>query len=559
MSSSPAFSLSQQIASWRNGSAGFFKFVEDVQPHVRSHDGGFAPFVLDGWQKIELAKALDNPVVSIAIFCFPRRHGKTLLSALIIVWRFLTRQTENIAVVANSERQVVDTAFRTIREAFEHTPALKRLVDAGTIQVLQDRIELPSTGSIIQAFSSNPSALWGKKLTCAQLSELHAAPKGDEVFGALAGSLLDTAGSLLLIDSTVGPKSCKLFDLYQAATRAGDPDPSIAFSHIEYADIDTACAKAPAWLAPAKLRSLSRQMLPHEFALYHLNRWQDAASTLFPKSILDPCIHEYPLDVTALANGAGSVVGCGLDRAFGGSKHGDRTVTACIAKVVLDDDEHLFVLDADAVFLGRLSAIKSRLSGYHKEHRMSRATLESYGSQDVADWSGTQSFAAGVEVVHPSRRSKYAAFMGLYQAAAEQRLHIHPKFKALIEELSVFEVISDGKATDGEAAVPKFTHPRGAHDDYVHAIAWASHSLRTVTLNPYEIEGIHCNGRGPDVPMCVLNGGGSLPFCGQACRSMKEAGRLYQAYLARRPLQPVPIEAFIANKLKNVGTHSVPR
>lgn len=399
------------------GSAGFFKFVEDVQPHVRSHLGGFAPYTIGTKERSELARALDGSDISVAVWCWPRRHGKTLASAMVIVWRFLTRPTENIAVVANSEKQVVDTAFRTIREAFEHTPALKRLVDAGTITVLNDRIELPSTGSVIQAFSSNPAALWGKKLTCAQISELHAAARGDEVFGALAGSLLDTAGSLLLIDSTVGPKSSKLFDLYQAAIRADDPDASIVFSHIEYADIDEACAKAPEWLSPAKLRSLSRQMLPHEFGLYHLNRWSDAASTLFPKGILDPCIHPYPLDLAALANNAGFVVGSGLDRAFGGSKHGDRTVTACVAKVVVDDDEHLYVLDAEAVLLGRLSAIKSRLSRYHGDYRMSRAALESYGSQDAADWASTQPFAAGVEVVHPSRRSQYPAFMNFKRTA----------------------------------------------------------------------------------------------------------------------------------------------
>ena len=86
-----------------------------------------------------------------------------------------------------------------------------------------------------------------------------------------------------------------------------------------------------------------------------------------------------------------------------------------------------------------------------------------------------------------------------------------------------------------------------------HALAWAAYSLRSITLNPYEIEGIHCNGRGADVEMCALNGGGHLPFCGQACRSMKEAGRLYGAYLARKPLTPVGFEAFIANKLKKAG------
>jgi hypothetical protein len=81
--------------------------------------------------------------------------------------------------------------------------------------------------------------------------------------------------------------------------------------------------------------------------------------------------------------------------------------------------------------------------------------------------------------------------------------------------------------------VPKFQHPRGAHDDYVHALAWAAYSLRSITLNPYEIEGIHCDGRGADVHLCVLNGGSHLPLCGKSCRSMREATRLHGAYLDR--------------------------
>jgi hypothetical protein len=478
---------------------------------------------------------------------------------MIIVWRFLTRQTEQVAVVANSERQVVDTAFRSIREAFEQTPFLKRLVTAGTINVLGDRVEFPSAGSTIQAFSANPAALWGKKLSCAQVSELHAAPKGDEVFTALAGSLLDTAGSLMLIDSTVSPKSNKLYELYQAANHPTDPDRSIAFSHIEYANLDDACRHAPPWISEAKLRSLARQMLPGEFALYHLNKWTDAASTLFPADVLAACTHEYPLDLKALTNGAAFIVGAGLDRAFGGSKHGDRTVTACVLKVVLDDEEHIFVIDADSVFLGRLGGIKSRLESYHRGFSMSRATLESYGAQDVADWAATQPFSSGVEVVHPNRKVKYQAMMGLYQAAAEQRLHIHPAFADLLAELAVFEVHADGRATDGEASVPKFTHPRGAHDDYVHALAWAVHSLRHVTLNPYELEGIHCHGRGADVAHCVLNGGAHVPLCARECRSMREASKLFEAYRQRKTVQPDGFETFVLTKLKNVGSHTIPR
>lgn len=140
-------------------------------------------------------------------------------------------------------------------------------------------------------------------------------------------------------------------------------------------------------------------MIPQTFALLHLNRWGDATGTLFPADMLAACIEEYPLDVTALAAGSAFIVGSGLDRAFGGSKHGDRTVTACVVKIVLEDEEHLFVLDADSVFLGRLGGIKSRFESYYRQHSMSRATLESYAAQDVADHCATQPYGAGVEVV----------------------------------------------------------------------------------------------------------------------------------------------------------------
>jgi len=560
---SPATSkptLAASIASWRDGSEGFFRFLADVQPRVPSGTGGFVPFDPGPRERAEIAKALDGDGVSVGIFCWPRRHGKTLTSAMILVWRCLTRPSENIAVVANSERQVVDTAFRTIKQAFEQTPLLKKLVAAGTVKVGADRIELPSTGSVIQAFSSNPSALWGKKLSAAQISEIHSAKDGgDGVFEALAGSLLDTAGSLLLIDSTVAPKSSKLWELYRAATHETDPDASIAFSHIQYADLEDACANGPAWIAPAKLRSLARQMFPTKFALLHLNRWGDAANLLFPAAVLDPCVVEYPIDLRALAAGSASIVGGGLDRAFGGTVKGDKTATACVAKIAVDDEEHIYVLDADSVPFSRMGGIKSRFDGYHSKFGMKRLVLESYGAQDVADWASTRPFSAGTEVIHPSRPAKYAAFLALYQAVAEGRLHISPKFKELIAELRAFEVHEDGKATSGATTVPKFSHPRGGHDDFVHALVWAVYSLRSVTLNPYEIAGVNCTGIGASIVHCALNGGDHVPPCADACRSMAEARHLHAAYLARSPLVPLDLAPFIASKLRNTGAHTLPR
>lgn len=544
------------VSKWQNGSDGFFSFLEDVKPVVRSSRGGFTPFFPASREKAEIARALDGDH-STVVFSWPRRHGKTATSVMIILWRFLTRRTENVAIVANSEKQVVDTAFKMIRDAFEHTPFLKRLADAGTIEVGMDAIRFPATSSVIQAFSANPAALWGKKLTAAQISELHAA-KSDGVLEALTGSLIDTEGSMLLIDSTVGPMSSPLYALYQAHL-AGD-DPSLFFSHVQYADLDDACANSPPWIDPAKLRAASRRMLPQRFALFHFNRWGDASSLLIDSDTLARCTEaSYQPDPKVLAAGASYVVSGGLDRAFGGSRHGDSTVTTAVVMTTHDDEEHFYVLDSDVVLFSRLGGIKANFRRYHREWGMSRIGLETYGAQDVYDWAQAEPFADGTELVTPSRKVQYQAFTLLATAAAEGRLHIDPRFTRLIEELKTFEITDDGKETVGNEALPKFGHARGKHDDAVYSLAWAMFATREITLNPYEIAGVRCVDTSPTRHMCALNGGAMIPMCARSCRSMKHALSLFDRYRDRSPRNTLPVEAFIADKLKNVGSHTIAR
>jgi hypothetical protein len=554
-------SYSSLVASWRGGSTGFFKFLDDVKPVVRAAEGGFIPFAPGPRERLEITRALDEGDHSTVVFCWPRRHGKTVSSVMILLWRFVTRPTENIAVVANSQRQIVDTGFRTLTEALEHTPFLKRLVDGGTIIVGADSIRLPATASAIQAFSANPSALWGKKLTAAQISELHAAAT-DGVLDALRGSLIDSAGSLLLIDSTVGPLSSPLFGLYQAAQR-GD-DPALFFSHIQYDDLDHACRECPPWIDEARLRSLARTMIPRTFGAYHLNRWQDGASLLLSAETLERCIDgEYLANGAApelIAAGARFVVGAGLDRAYGGSSHGDATITTAVLKMVGDDDdEHYYVLASDAVPFSRLSGIKGNLTRYHRQLGMTRLGLESYGAQDVRDWSMGEPFADGTELIHPSRKTQFHAFTALHTIAAEGRLHIDPSMKRLVAELKTFEVVDDGREGVGNEALPKFGHARGCHDDAVYSLAWAVHSLRDVTLNPYELYGVACNGAPVVRPACALNGGSEVPLCASSCRSMGQARKMFGSYRERHPHSTLELAAFARQKVKNVGSHVFPR
>jgi hypothetical protein len=195
---------------------------------------------------------------------------------------------------------------------------------------------------------------------------------------------------------------------------------------------------------------------------------------------------------------------------------------------------------------------------------MSRVAVESYNSQDVFDWITQQPYGKDAELIHVTRQRKAAAFTSLWAAANEGRLHIHPSFAKLLDEMRTFECVFDGKRSNGSTATedmhPRFQHAAGAHDDFLHSLLWAFYSLRDQPLNQYELDGVNCHGTEPNVSLCVLNGGQLVPFaCADQCRSMYEARQLHAAYLSRNPVAPLPLDEFIVSRVKNVGCNTMPR
>lgn len=539
--------------TWQTkGSEGFFQWLDDVRPQVPSSKGGYETFVPGPREREEIRNALDGNYRTV-IFCWPRRHGKTLVSALIIVWRFLTRKTQNIGIVANSERQTTDTAFKTIAGILKQTPYTAKLVKSGAIKIQGDKVIYDGLHNVIQGFSSNPSALFGKKLSIAQCSELHAA-KNDEAYQALASCTIDTDDGLTLVDSTVGPKSSPLFALYNLHQAGGDP--SLYFSHIFYADVEHACLTAPPWIKPEAIRSRHAQMLPAEFGQQILNLWQSSTNALFPPEVLAKCRDEYRLDVDSIADGRAHVVGAGLDRAFGFSLHGDNTITSALLKVLIGEEEHFYLLASDNIRFSSAAGIKKAFKRYECDYGITRATLESYNSQDIGAWCSDQTFDS--ETVHATSERQANAFTSLYSAAAEGRLHIHPEFSDLYKELGDFEYTLTSGGNHGAGAA-KFGGAKGTKDDSVYSLAWAMYSLRDDLLNPYELAGIHCHGEGHIVPLCALNGGDFIPPCAESCRSMLAAHGLYKRYTERGQIDPDTFETFIHRKLVNTGAHTTPR
>lgn len=537
------------LAAWRQpGSKGFFAWLEDAKPQVPSSKGGFETYVPGPLERAELEKALDGDFRTV-VFSWPRRHGKTVAAALLIVWRFLTRRTQNIAMVANSEKQTTDTAFKLVRTILEATPYMAERVKEGAIKIAADKIEYPNLGNVIQGFPSNPAALFGKKLSIAQVSELHAATS-DAAYQALASATIDTDDGLVLVDSTVGSRSSPLYGLYSLHQKGADP--SLFYSHIAYADLEDACKRRPHWISEKGLRSRAAQMLPGEFAQQHLNKWGDGTSVLFTPAVIERCKQEdYPRDVASITAGAAHVVGGALDRAYAFSAHGDATVTTCVLKTVIGEDPHFYVLASDSILFSAAAGIKRAFTSYHRKHGLSRAAIESYNSQDIWAWCNDQQFNA--ELIQPTPERKSNAFTALHAAAAEGRLHIHPSFKALLSEMATLEYALEAGNR------PTFKAAGKHHDDHVYSLAWAVYALRDVELNPYELPGINCFGPAPAVPLCILNDGELVPPCASSCRSMLAARELYRGYLSRRPIAPNSFEEFVSGKVVNVGAHTLPR
>ena len=370
----------------------------------------------------------------------------------------------------------------------------------------------------------------------------------------MASATIDSDDGIVLVDSTVGSRNSPLFALYQVHER-GD-DPSLYYSHIQYRDIEDACTNAPRWIKPERLRSRAAQMLPAEFAQQHLNQWTAGTNALFPAEIIERCQERYTLDVPALTDGAAYSVGAGLDRAFGFSLHGDATVSTCVLKQLVGEDEHFYVLASDTVRFSSGRGIKANLTRYRRDHGMSRAAIESYNAQDISAWCADQDFDH--ELVSATAARQANAFTAFYNAASEGRLHIHPGFGDLVSEMATFEyrLEASGNST---GTIPKFEAAKGCHDDHVYSLAWAIFALRDIELNPYEVDGVHCEAIGPAVPLCILNGGELTPPCADTCRSFNAVSNLYLRYRERAGIAPLNFPDFHAMKLVNTGSHTVRR
>ncbi|WP_027186723.1 hypothetical protein [Desulfovibrio cuneatus] len=548
---SPQFTKAQVI-SWREGAEGFLRWVDDVKPRIPGRQGGPIVFVPEDFQVDAVRRALalkpDGTFkYQTIILSFPRRHSKTTLAALLVLWRFFTKPGENIVYLTNSEKQSRNTGFSLCRGIVQNTPALAAQLPGDCIQTY--RLSYPKLGNELRTVSTTISALYGEKLTCGWISELHAA-KDDEAMRVLASSLGDSANPWLLIDSTVDKLGGPLHKLEQLAESGKNP--TICVIRQEYADLAEALERSPSWICRDWLQyTCYDQTLPAIFASQHLNKRSESSNCLFSATAIAACQKPLPHPLTKseleqIAAGRAYATGGGLDRAYFASLHGDSTIWTCVSKIADPDggEAHFYILHQKSILGSLASGIKKAMLHDVEEYGLHNTVIEAYNAQDIALWATDKGIPN--EVTHASTNSQVPAFMELYRIVSEGRLHFSEELQELAKEMGTFLYELQAGGT------PKFGS-RKFHDDRVYSLAWAIYSLRENELAAYELKNLVCQSRSAHAQYCYLRQGDLVLACSRECQAHTEVLQMYAQHCRANVESDVSLPDFFKNRVTLVG------
>ena len=121
--------IKDRIKLWKQPPEGVLTWISDIQPRIKGRN--LKPIVFEplDWQKDFLLNALavengeykHTDIISV----LPKRHGKSVLMALICLYNFtLAMPGSNIKVVANSVRQTKAVGFGLLKYIVRNTPFL---------------------------------------------------------------------------------------------------------------------------------------------------------------------------------------------------------------------------------------------------------------------------------------------------------------------------------------------------------------------------------------------------------------------------------------------------
>lgn len=519
-------SKAQLLRRWNApGVEGFFNWIEDVKPRIKHRDNRYRPVCLEDFQRDILTDALavdelNQFVHSLLLTCMPRRHSKTTMWLLVVLWLFTSRQNQTIQLLGNSERHSKDVQYTPLKKVIEHTPVLRRMIPKADI--ILEEIRNTELGSTIKRAAKNVAGAFGDQLSVLWVSDLHAASDLD-AYDAYQSALLDTEGSLILIDANTDQEGGHIHALETEAT----DDPGIYCRRVEYENFEQYCEQAPSWIDRAKARRQSKTQLPAAFERDILGKRGSGQNALFPDEIIERCKDKflYPVEtLKTITQGREYVVTGGLDRSkklFGG----DNTIWTVAVKVANPTGEpDVFILNQEHIKPNASALIKKAVQRDHELYGLHNVVMEDYEVGDLEPWFAAQRIE--VERISAHNKNQNASFTELHRAAKEGRLHIPGNAEKLLNELRNFRYteISGGMYSFGSLNKKKFK------DDRVYSLNWALFASRRASLTSYSLGSIHCFNRSERKHHCVLLGGRYRMSCSENCKAFNEVQDMYANY-----------------------------
>ncbi|MDY0222990.1 MAG: hypothetical protein RBR67_17810 [Desulfobacterium sp.] len=542
----------ETIASWKKPPQGFFQWLQDVKPQIPSFKGGFEVFQptddqMDFFNNALATDSDGNFIFQTIVDSEPRRHSKTIKMALLVLWRFSLFPNQTVAVMANSTVQAQGVSYKLLKQIILNTKFLREQI--GTNNVQGQKIIYPALQSEIVPVSTAISGLYGKKISIAWITEIHACPD-PEAPQVLASSIGDTQNSWYLIDSTVDSVDGPLHNL----EKLKNEDETIYYHKVEYKNLQDALKKSPPWIDKKWLASRQKQLLPATFNSQHLNKRGQAENSLFNAKDLKRAMEDYKNPLTLneflkIAEGRKFVIGAGLDRAMSFSKNADQTVWTVTAKIQDSDtdDAEFYVLKSKSILGSLASSIKKTIKKDFEEYNLINICLESYNSQDIHHWCLEQGFPT--ELTTPSPPVQGAAFLDLASIVSENRFH-YPK--SCIE---IFRQAEFFQYQTGKAGYFKFGS-KHRKDDFVYSLVWAIYSLRKQELGAFELDCITCQSKSKHASLCFLRNGDSILSCSDTCPAFVKTNEMYQKFKNRNIETDLTLPQFFKRRVKLTGTKS---
>ena len=286
---------------YRSQPEGFIRWCEEETFILDAQTNKWQLFRFEPWQLDEVRRVLDpDPMrYRTLVWCWPRRHGKSEVSARYDIWRSKNFDYQNCVIGSNSEDQTLSTAYQIAVDTIRNSPKLRSELDSGEIEVLATEIKFTRTHSSITGIPTREASAYGQKINVGHVTELCKA-RDDSLYQVIASSTGDAHLGVAVCDSNVGSIDNvvkRLIDLAESGE-----DPTIGVSYICYKDLDDAIRRGPRWISADWLRSRSRQMTPGEFRRNHLNLPATVGAKLFTEAQVDACFSRVPPGWTGAAS-----------------------------------------------------------------------------------------------------------------------------------------------------------------------------------------------------------------------------------------------------------------